>query len=209
MSNATFRVGPCSVLYGNPATADGAGMTNLGDIEQVSFNPGIASTGVTTAQTHDAYDADGIYALPPNPTAEASLYNHAASILEKLVMGGEVFTGAGTETALGFGGPIEKVAVATLALIPTFEKDLGAAAPNGIWIPAAMIENLQGFVYNRMSSGGNSGQTFSVTFKGARRATAQSWDGTAAVDVALPSKAQFAFIGDPKAVGLDWTVPAL
>lgn len=198
MANPTFRVGPASVLYGDPTVA--GGMIDLGDIEDVSFNPGISSTGVSTAQTHDAYDAEGIYALPPNPTASANLYDHAQAKLEKLILGGEVFTGAGSETALGFGGPIELVSVGTLFLLPTFEKDLGVDAPNGIWIPAAAIENLQGFTYNRLQSGGNSGNTYSVEFKGARRAEDQAGNP-------IPAKAQFAFIGAPSAVGLTaWTL---
>jgi hypothetical protein len=200
----TYRVGPCSILFGAGDTADGSTMINLGDIETVTFDPGIASTGVTTAQTHDAYDASGIYALPPNPTVQAELYDHSIDMLAELVLGGEM-----TAQTLGLGGPIEKVAVKTLCLVPTFEKDQGAAAPNAIWLPAAMVENLSGIVFNRMQNGGNSGSTYSVSFKGARAKTVNHWNGTASESIAVPEKAQFAFIGDPTAYGITWNIPAL
>lgn len=194
----SFFVGPARLFIGDPTQTDGAGMTPLGDTETVTFNPGIAMTGVTTAQTHDAYDADGIYTLPPNPNVQAELYESDLDKMLALVLGGENIGTSG----IGFGGPIEKVAsVPTLAVIPEFELSQGEEAPHGIWIPAAVVEDLSGIVYNRMTSGGNSGNTYSVTFRAARRLKDQG-------DTDIPTKAQFAFMGTMTDLGLTWSLPS-
>lgn len=194
-----IQIGPAHILIGDPTTLAGAGMVDLGAMESVSFNPGTQMTGVQDAFTGDAFDAESIYSVAPAPTAEAELYDASIEKLSAMLLGSSVEV----ET-LGFGraGLKSITAVPTLAIIPAFEASLGVDAPHGIWMPAAMVEDLGSLVYNRPTGGDNSANTYSVTFRAARRRTDQA-------ATAIPADHQMAFMGKPADLSLTWTLPAL
>lgn len=202
-----YPLGPGVILYGDPTLADGAGMKNLGDHENVTFNPGVSSAYITTANTGDSAAYDGIYARPPSPELQAELYDQEIEILKEIVLGGQLTTVAGPpeKKAFGFGGAVAKIEPKTLVFVPESEKALGASAPHAIWIPAAFVQNLADmFRHGRLADGANN-NPYTATFRAARRTV----DQTTGSPVAIPEAAQFAFVGDPSALGLTWSLPEL
>jgi hypothetical protein len=199
MSTQKVQIGPAHILIGDPTVVDGTSMVDLGSMESVSFDPGTQMTGVQDAFTGDAFDAESIYSVAPAPTAEVELYDASIDKLAAMLLGA-------TKTAdtLGFGEPGLKAIedVPTLAIIPAFEAGDGVDAPHGLWMPAAMVESLASLVYNRPTGGDNSANSYTVTFRAARRRTDQ--DATA-----IPAEAQMAFMGKPSDLSLTWHLPAL
>lgn len=204
MAFENIAIGPAHILLGDPTVALGAGLTHLGRMESVSFDPGVSMTGIQDAFTGDAYAVDGIYSLPPNCSVTAELYEADVAKIAKMVLGGETKT-----DAFGFGRPgltkIDPANVPTLIIVPDFQKADGVAAANQIVLPAVSLESLASIVYNRPTPGGNSANSFTVTFKAAQRATDQA-------ETAIPEAFQFAWMGPVEsALGAEhgWVYPEL
>ena len=160
-------------------------------------------TGVQDAFTGDSYSVDGIYSLSPNCSVTVELYEGDVEKISKLVLGGELLT-----DAFGFGSPglrkIDPADVPTLGIVPDHQKADGIGAASQIVLPAVSLESLASIVYNRPTPGGNSANSFTVTFKAAQRATDQS-------GAAIPASCQFAFMGPVESVipANTWTYPTL
>ncbi len=207
MAFNNIAIGPAHLLLGNPTTA--GGMVHLGRMESVSFDPGVAMTGVQDAFSGDAYMVDGIYSLPPSCSVTAELYEADIAKIAKMVLGGEIKTDAANGDAFGFGRAglvkIDPENVPTLVVIPDFQKDSGLGAKNQIVLPAVALESLASIVYNRPAAGGNAANSFTATFKGAQRAKDQA-------DTVIPEAFQFAWMGPVASVlgaAHGWTYPAL
>lgn len=210
---ATFRAGPAYLFAGDPNSEET--FFNLGEMETTSFDPGIKSTGITTALSGDAMDSEGLYTMPPAPQIQGELFDQALTNLANIMVGLSVHDGS--NGVLGLGGAIRKLdasEVKTVAMIPVDEYEAYVAAvadgdgatqvplpPNGIWLPAYTV-SLNGFENGRITEGSNPAKPFSVTFAGARRKQDQA-SNPIATDM------QWGFIGDPtKATpALPWVLP--
>lgn len=192
-------VGPGHVFVGDPTSA--SSMVHLGPTETITFNPGVQTTGVQTALTGDSYEANSVYSMPPSPELQCELYDASLRVLQQYVLGANKQT-EDTHEAQGFGGEIKLVELPTVCVIHESEKHLGADAPSAIWIPAALITGLSGFTWNRMQANSNAGNAYTVTFRAARRRQDQG-------DAAITPSCQYAFMGSPAAIGLNWSLPSI
>lgn len=181
-------IGPAHILISTGDPTSASNWIDLGSMESVSFDPGVQMTGVQDAFSGDAYDSESIYSVAPTPQVTAELYDHAIEKIAAMVSGGETKGGA-----FGFGqSGLSEVTAPMLAVIPSFEAEDGAEAEHGIWLPAVSLESLASIVYNRPTPGGNSANSYTATFRGARCRKLNGVD--------LPAKFQFAWIGDPSDV---------
>lgn len=198
-----FPIGPGYVLIGNPLTALGADMVLLNEVEEMNADIGIQNSFATTALTAGAPVFEGVYSLPPNPQLACRFNDADLDQLETLLLGGELFDVTGDQ-AIGFGGAIEKLTLPTFVFVPVFEAADGVDAAHAIWIPAAFFEGLANLLFNRMQANTSSNNQYNITVRSARRKTDQSAQ-------AIPTKAQYGFIGKPTALGFGtpWTLPTL
>jgi hypothetical protein len=188
-----FRSGPGHLFIG----ADPTTLTHCGPTESITFDANVQSTGVQTAFTGDAYDADGIFALPPSPTCSVELYDNTVETLLQFFIGSSVMTGIGDQKALGLGGKIQKITPPVVAIIPQSEIDLGIDAPSGVWLPGAMVSNVSGMQHGRLTANSNAAAPFTVQFSAAKR---REIGGEA-----IPENFQFGWIGAVGALGLTAT----
>lgn len=202
--STVFRAGPAHLFIGDPTEANGTGMHDCGPTESATFDAGISMTGVQTAFTGDAYEAEGVYSLPPNPTLSVELYDNALENLEAFFLASSLEKKTGPDAeALGLGGEIKLIAkLPTVCIVPASERAQGAYAKGAIWLPGALIVNVSGFQHGRLTAGSNAASPFTVEFSSARRRVDQ--DGEP-----IPVSAQFGFIGQPAAFDLEWTLPAV
>ena len=94
-STSAKYVGPAVLLVGDPTVAAGAGMTDLGDTEQIVFNAGNRMVHTSSAELAGTPEVDGIYALPPRPTVSAQLKEIQQDNLSDLILGGSLQVDAG------------------------------------------------------------------------------------------------------------------
>lgn len=201
---AHYHVGPAYVLIGDPTQGSGAGMTNLGNVESVTFDGGARSTWTSDARRAGIPLVDGVYRMPPAPVVQLSLKDAQVTMLTEFLYGSSV---ASSET-LSPGSDFAKVAaasVSTLVIVPFFQKADGATADNAIWVPGVLITQLNGFVYNRPSVNAETNNPYNVEFQGVYREE----DQTSGTPVAIPDGARMWFVGDPTNLSLSWSLPTL
>lgn len=192
-------IGPAKVLIGDPTTALGADMTNLGDVEDVAFDPGVRMAFTSSAALAGAPKASGIYQLAPLPVVQMQLKDGALAIAQEILLAGVV-----TGTAIGGGDDFKLIAqanVPVLVIVPYLQKASGASAANAIWIPAAVPDQINGMTFNRPQAG-EIGNPYNVQVMGAYRST----DHDA---VAIPAGNRLWFMGPPSNLSLTWSLPTL
>ena len=207
-----FVIGPRHVFLGNPETANGADMTHLGLTRgNVTVSIGLNIAYARADQHGRTPLADVVYTTGLTPVANCPFIDEDKAKLAKIIVGSTVRTNAG-KTAIGLGSGFRKVAaseIGTLALIPQAEIDVGTngvEAPNGLWLPAVIVNDAGQLVYN-LPEGDDSLNPRDTQFTGLRRL--RKFDGTTATDI--PEDMQTIFIGPPSAVGAltGWSLPAV
>ena len=192
-----LALGPGRVFVGNPVTADGADMTEVGDHEDVTFAPNLSSAYATSANSGDQPLPGSLRNRPSMATFSAGLLNisHEALLAILSTHLEEVTSGVDpdTVTALAPKDLVGKLNPYTLAFIPEAELSQGAAAPHGIWVTAAYPQDVGDLLqYGRLSDGDNA-TPYTVTWNSALPEglnTQKPW-----------------FRGDPAALGLTWSLP--
>lgn len=192
-------LGPALICIGIPSPATVGGPTRMvliNEVEEVRFSAKTRAAFAATALSAGAPVKEGIYALPPNPEFSARINDAGINNLALLFqyMGGEkkVHATDVDAIAVGFGGNTEAVVVPSMCIIPSWEKSLGVAAPNALWFPGIMIDNLDDLLYNRAKQG-ESNNPISVNFKAVRAKTD-------AAGTTMPERFWYGWLGQPKAV---------
>lgn len=195
----TFRpIGPCRLYLGDPTPALGAGMTDLGDTENVGVTFGVQSAYVSSAQRQGTPLADSLYAMTPAPVVNAELTDAQNSIIAVLVQNSVTTTGV-----VGIGDSFALItSVPTLFLLPDTELASYETAANGIWMPAVLTAGLENISFGRVTAG-EILQPYNVTFTSAYREE----DQTTPTGVAIPVGNRVLFKGPPADLSLAWTVP--
>ena len=205
-------IGPAKLYIGNPVTPDGANMIDLGDAEDVSFDPGVRVSFTSSAALSGAPKAGGIHFLCPTPVVQAQLKDGAIAQLQEILLNAVV-----TAATLGGGDSFQLIAekdVPTLAIVPYLQDGSGVDAANAIWLPAAVPDQVNGFTFNRPQAG-ELGNPFNVQLMGAYReqdqgdADYEDPPGTPAAiaQVDIPSGNRTWFMGPPADLDLTWFLP--
>lgn len=197
-------IGPAHVLIGDPTQASGAGMTLLEKVESatVAINPRSAFT--SDDQRGGVPLATGLYTLASQPEVQVSLSEAGLDTLEALLVNATRTTSKGKTDVVGFLDKFEAVAAAdipTVAVIPVTQEADGSSAENGIWLPAVMVQSLDGFQFGRVEPG-EIQQNYNVAFQSAYAEVDQG-------DTAIPTNNRVGFMGDPATLGLTWSLPTL
>lgn len=199
-----FPVGPATLFLGNPTTALGAGMRNLGATQTTGVNLGLRSAFVSNASLSGVPLSTGRYKLAPEPEVQAQLQDAAVATLAVLVQRAvQAAVSPITVPSLGLGSAFEQVAESaglTLCVLPDSQRALGVAAPNAIWFPDVGIMGLDGFSFGEVSPG-RIQNPYNVRFTAGERKI----DHNA---VPIPAAARIAFIGPPANFALTWSLPA-
>lgn len=200
---AFVPIGPCQILVGNPTTTSGAGMTNLGDTENVTIDLGIKIAYTSSARRQGAAQADSIYYMTPEPVVSAELKDAEVTSLEQLIPNGELKT-----DVVGFGDTFTHMYVAgastlpSIAIIPETQKADGHDAANGIWFPAGVISGLSGLQFGRVTEG-EINQPYTTEIRSAYRDTDHD-------SVTIAQNFRLGWMGPPTNVPItNWSLPAL
>ena len=197
-----LALGPGRVFVGDPTQANGAGMTDVGDHEDITFAPNLSSAYATSANSGDQ-------PLPGSMRNRPTMANFSAGLLD--VSNEALLASLAThieelsvDTDTDADGTMDVFAIApkdlvgklnpyTLAFIPEAELDQLAAAPHGIWLSAAYPQDVGDLLqYGRLSDGDNAAP-YPCT-----------WN--AALPEGLNTDKPW-FRGDPAALGLTWSLP--
>ena len=195
-----FRtLGPCFLLMGDPTEPEGAGMEWLGRHENVSFNPGIATSRSTDAFSGDVAHAGSIRYRQENVLLTSELYDQSIANLKRVITSGEVLEESeGDGEAFGPGQHGQIIETATLFVLPVGFASEGADSNHALWLPAAHLANADDlYQHGRLQEEDNN--PFSAEFNAA----------VAPADMGLPAKHRVWFRGSPAALDLTWSVPDL
>jgi|SRR5690625_1705849 len=194
-------VGSCRIFVGDPTQANGAGMKDLGFLEDVTVDLGIQGAYTSNASLAGSPNAAGIYTLPSAPTVQAQARDGAIANLKALIQGAVEVT-EDDATALGFGdsfGRIDPDDVVTVCILSDQERAAGSSAQQAIWLPGVMLSGVSGITFNRPQQG-EIGNPYNVEISSAYREEDQD-------EEAIPAGLRLGFIGDPAAAGLSWSLP--
>lgn len=201
---AIYLAGSPIAVIGDPTVALGASMYQMSEVEEATIDLGVANGFVTLGSIAGAITSDGVYTLPPDASITIRLNDASIDVLQKIMVGGQLFTDSGDD-AYGIGGAIELLTLPTLGIIPIWERSAGVDAPNAWWFPGVFPQDFNNILYNRMQRNGSVNNQYSVTFRAARTKVTQAAD-------AIPEKARHGWVGKPSAFAfatLPYTLPAL
>ena len=196
-------VGPAHLLIGDPTTASGADMYQLGLVRDVGFDAGIRSAWTSNDDIGGAPVSDGIYTLASQPEVQADLSEAGVAQLTEIILGATVTTG-NTDDVLGLPDSFASVAesdVPTLCLLPSQQDGDGESAANAIWLPAVAIQGVDGLSFGRVEEG-EIDQPYNTSFQSAYRDTDQG-------ATAIPAGNRLGFMGPPAELGLSWSLPTI
>ena len=202
---AFYPIGPCQILVGDPTVTAGAGMTNVGDTEDVSIDLGVKVAYTSNAQRQGAAHADSVYFMTPEPVATAQLKD--ASITMILLLVGNAVAGTG---ATGFGDTFTHMysggasTLPTVVIVPETQKASGVSAANAIWFPRAVFSGVNGIQFGRVTEG-EINQPYNTEIRSAYAATDQNGG-------AITSGFRMGWMGVPTGAGAGpttWVLPAL
>ena len=193
-----YDLGPGAAAAGDPTTASGADMLDLGDHESITYSPNIRTAYQTSANTNDVPLPESLRTIPANPQFSIELYDKSIDNLLALMRehAEKVTTGVDPDiqTALVLRPQVKKLLTFTFAFIPETEKSMGADAPHGLWIPSAYLQNVgELFSYGRLSENENN-SPFTAQIGVSRTPSGM---GTDALSI----------YGPPAAEGLTWSLP--
>ena len=192
--------GPGRLYLGDPTQAGGAGMTNIGDHEDVTFNPNMSSAFATSANSGDQPIVGSLRNRPSMAQLSAGLLDIGREALMAVLSTHMEELSADTDAD----GTPDTYAIApkesaiitpyTLAFVPEPELGQGAAAPHAVWLSAAYPSDVGDLLqYGRLTDGDNA-SPFTCTWNAALPGDGLSTD--------VPW-----FRGDPASLGLTWSLP--
>ena len=166
-------------------------MTEINHHEDVSFTPNISTAYATSANSGDAALPGSLRTRPTTAELSVGLLDVAHETLLAIL---ETHVEAVGTATLAPKTVSEELIPYQVAFIPEAELDQGAAAPHGIWLPAAYPQDVGDLLqYGRLDEGDNA-QPYTVT-----------WNGSIPPEEAGTDVAWFR--GDPAGLGLTYTVP--
>lgn len=197
-------VGPAHLFLGDPTTANGADMTQLGLVRNVQFDWGVRNAFTSKDAVSGVPVADGIYTLASQPECQADLQDHSLDMIEAVVLNATRTDDGSGNTAVGVPdtfGSVAAVAVPTFCLLPVQQEADLADAANAIWLPAVTIQGANGLSFGRVEEG-EIDQGYNVSFQSA-------WRDEDQAATAIPAGNRVGFMGPPAALSLPWSLPAL
>lgn len=190
------KVGPALLLVAqDPTVALGAGWKFLGPTRgQTVFNPGLqVSTGgndlVGTTPV-----AGSTYVVGFEATLTCQLLDETKATLKAYLANALVASAGGL--AVGLAAGLQKFSEPWLVVVPWDEAAQGIAAPNAIWIPAAIPTDVGQFTRELPQAGQANERPRQTVFRAAYRTHVKSGGQE------LPQGANIAFIGPPA----QWTI---
>lgn len=185
-------VGKVKGWAGDPVTALGADMEDLGELGNFSFmwqplDTVVAINGVGYA---DGYHSEGAILR-----GRLEIYDQATANIVRFMP-----QFALTGTSLGFGRS-GLVTPRSLCILPVDEVADGVASDYGFWYPAYRVTNSPESTYNAKPQNGLLDNPLVIEFEALKRVVDSG-------DTAIPATAQTGFIGQPDDHGLTWTLPA-
>jgi len=196
-----LALGPGRIFVGDPTTADGGDMVDVGDHEDVTFAPNLSTAYATSANSGDQ-------PLPNSLRNRTTMANLTVGLLDisreallavlsthlEEVAADTDSTSGDDAFALAPKSQVNKFDPYTLVFIPEAQLSQGAAAPHSIWLTAAYPQDVSDlFQYGRLSDADNASPhqvTWNASLPGDAVGTDKPW-----------------FRGDPAALGLSWSIP--
>lgn len=192
-SAANIFGGPAYVAIGDPTTASGADMVDLGLVPRVEVTPTFRRQGVQNEVGQML--ADGQWGQLAGADITLTLRDKSASILAAL------FSEITDETSsVKFANTFGSLTLNTLAIMPETSYGNGATDTGLIWVPAARPNDIGAFIYKLEES--EDSDPYTISFSACYRATDQ--DGTS-----ITTDYNILWMGDPSDAGLGtaWTLP--
>lgn len=183
-----YALGAPYVVIGDPTTALGAGMFDLGQIPSAQIT--IDTSKARARDVGGVPRAEGAFDRGVRATVTIQLYDTQADVMRAVLTNAE-----GTED-LEFNTRYRRMTPPTLAIIPTGDEVGAITSKNVWWVPAADSEGSAELTYDD-TEGNEANNPFTVTFTALLREVDQD-------DAAIPAGKQVIFRGTPPA---GWTLP--
>jgi len=191
-------VGPGYLVLTTGTTATSSNWTA---IKAMSAN---YDSGLQTAWQSDAFTtarlASGLINMPAEPKLQCEIVDAELTTLVEFMLGTSVTLSPTTGNVLGLPDSVSFIAAAgvpVIGFIPLAQAGSGASAANGIWFPAGYIENWNDLRYQRIESGGDAMNPYTVQIAGLLD------------DTTISAGYRSGFIGVPATAGVTYTLPTL
>lgn len=191
-------VGP-GYLVLNASTLSSSGNWTVIKALSAAYDSGIQTAYLTDAFT-TARLASGVINMPAEPRLTCEIVDADLTTLVEFFLGTSVTLSPSTGNVLGLPDAVSFLAgssIPTIGFIPLAQAGSGAAAANAIWFPKGYCDNLNDIRYQRIESGADAMQPYTVEIAGLLD------------DVTIASGYRSGFIGVPATTGQTYTLPTL